>query len=84
VGETTRTNEIPIPPFGRRLRAIREARGYKQKVIADRAGVSVSHLNRLELGQRDAKVSTVCHIAHALGVDPALVFAWEEGQELSA
>jgi len=84
VGEKTRASEIPIPPFGRRLRAIREARGYKQKVIAGRAGVSVSHLNRLELGQGDAKVSTVFRIAYALGVDPVAVFAWEEGQELSA
>lgn len=77
-------NRLPLPPFGRRLRAIREERGYRQKAIADRAGVSVFQLNRIEQGNQDAKVSTVSLIARALGVDLAMVFACEEESELSA
>lgn len=79
----TTANEPPLPQFGRRLRTLREERGYKQKALADRAGVSVFHLNRIEQGDRDAKVSTVHRIANALGVDLATVFAREK-EDLSA
>lgn len=38
--------------IGRRLRQLRHARGWSLKVVADRAGISASHLSNLEAGRR--------------------------------
>lgn len=57
--------------IGRRLRLIRRSRGKAQQVIADLAGISNSHLSRLESGERALdRRSLIVALANALGVAP--------------
>lgn len=57
--------------IGRRLRQFRNARGWSLKLVADRAGISASHLSNLEAGRRtlDSR-SLVADLATALEVAP--------------
>ncbi|MGH3823766.1 MAG: helix-turn-helix domain-containing protein [Pseudonocardiaceae bacterium] len=58
--------------IGQRLRRIRNYRGKSLVVVAGLAGVSKSHLHRIETGQRalDSRSETVA-IANALGISPS-------------
>jgi transcriptional regulator with XRE-family HTH domain len=57
--------------IGRQLRLIRRSRGKSQQVIADRAGISKSHLSRLESGERALdRRSLIVALAAALEVAP--------------
>jgi transcriptional regulator with XRE-family HTH domain len=56
---------------GRRLREIRYWRGMSLRAVAELAGLSESHLSRIERGQRSVdKRSTLEALAHALQVAP--------------
>lgn len=57
--------------IGRRLRQLRHARGWSLKVVADRAGISASHLSNLEAGRRmlDSR-ALAADLAAALEVAP--------------
>ena len=57
--------------IGRRLRQFRNARGWSLQVVADRAGISKSHLSNLEGGRRtlDSR-ALVADLAIALEVAP--------------
>jgi transcriptional regulator with XRE-family HTH domain len=52
----------------RRMRALREARGLTQEQLAQKAGVSVGYIARLETERHDPKVSTLIKLAKALRV----------------
>lgn len=54
----------------RRIRSIREARGYTQTQVAKKMGVCFSRVSDLELGANDYKVSTMLRAAYALGISP--------------
>lgn len=54
----------------RRIRSIREARGYTQTQVANKMGVCFSRVSDLELGANDYKVSTMLRAAYALGISP--------------
>lgn len=58
--------------IGRRVRQIRHARGKSLRVVAELAGMSASHLHRIETGQRalDSRAQTVA-LANALQVAPS-------------
>jgi transcriptional regulator with XRE-family HTH domain len=59
-----------MPPrtgFASRLRAIRDAAGLTQVVLAERAGLSLGTLLKLENGQREPHWSSVVALAKALG-----------------
>lgn len=58
--------------IGRRLRQIRNARGKSLRVIAGLAGISSSHLHRIETGERslDSRAQTVA-LANALQIAPS-------------
>ncbi|MCS7257740.1 MAG: helix-turn-helix transcriptional regulator [Thermomicrobium sp.] len=65
--------------FGQRLRRIRERRLMTLRELGKKAGVSWTHLAKLEHDQHRPTPSTVRKLAAALGVDPAwLLFG--EGQ----
>ena len=40
------------------------------RALAERSGVSYDTINKLELGQRLARLSTIRKVANALNVDP--------------
>ena len=52
----------------KRLRKLREQCGYTQNGLAERAGVSQTHLRRVELGQADITVSHLQFLCDAMGI----------------
>lgn len=60
--------------FGRRVRALRQARGYSQEVLAERSGLHRTYISSLERGQRNVGLDNVHALATALDVTPAALF----------
>lgn len=58
--------------FGRRLAEAREARGWKQRDLAERSGISQSTIAKTETGKRSGQVTIeeALRLAAALGVSP--------------
>ncbi|MCK2245260.1 MULTISPECIES: helix-turn-helix domain-containing protein [unclassified Crossiella] len=56
--------------FGDRLRIHRNAARLTRKTLAQRAGISFSYLDKLELGERKPTAATVDLLARELGIDP--------------
>ena len=52
----------------KRLRYLREQCGYTQNGLAERAGVSQTHLRRVELGQADITVSHLQRLCDAMSI----------------
>lgn len=52
----------------KRLRNLREKCGYTQNGLAERAGVSQTHLRRVELGQADITVSHLQLLCDAMSI----------------
>ena len=50
--------------LGARIRALRDARGLTQEMIADRAEVTQKYMSQLERGQRSPSWETLVAIAH--------------------
>ena len=63
---------------GQRLRQLRVERALTLRVLAERSGVSYDTINKLELGQRPARLSTIRKLADALGVEPTELMKGEE------
>ena len=53
---------------GARIKELRERRGFSQNKLAEWAGISQSHLRRVELGEADITVGRLCQICETLGV----------------
>ncbi|MBE6761159.1 MAG: helix-turn-helix transcriptional regulator [Ruminococcaceae bacterium] len=69
----------------KRLRNLREKCGYTQNGLAERAGVSQTHLRRVELGQADITVSHLQLLCDAMSITMRDFFEEEtESDEISA
>jgi transcriptional regulator with XRE-family HTH domain len=55
---------------GPAIAAIRKALGITQAALAERAGISPSHMNKIEHGVEQPKFETAVRIARELGVTP--------------
>jgi transcriptional regulator with XRE-family HTH domain len=53
--------------LGRRLAEIRERRGWKQKDLAEKAGLSVAFISEIENGHRNVSSEKLLRLANALG-----------------
>lgn len=53
--------------FGRRIKQLREAKGWTQEELAERSGVSAQAVSHYETGRRSPLFSTAVHLAAALG-----------------
>jgi len=51
---------------GRRIAALRAARGWTQQLLADHAQISREHVLRIEAGQKELGIRTLEKIAEAL------------------
>jgi transcriptional regulator with XRE-family HTH domain len=58
--------------FGDKLKGLREARGWTQQQLADRAGVPLPTLRGLEQGQRSPSWGTVVMLARAFDANSAI------------
>lgn len=54
--------------FGKRLRLLRKARGWRQLDLAVHAGISENYVSELELGQKEICLRTIACLAQALGM----------------
>jgi transcriptional regulator with XRE-family HTH domain len=61
---------IEVVKIGRNLRRLREDRLLTQAELADRAGIALSSLVRIENDQVDPRFSSIRKLARALDVDP--------------
>jgi transcriptional regulator with XRE-family HTH domain len=55
---------------GRRIAALRTAKGWSQQLLADHAQISREHVLRIEAGQKEMGLRTLERIATALDVKP--------------
>jgi transcriptional regulator with XRE-family HTH domain len=54
---------------GRKIRALRRAKGWSQQLLSDHAELERAHLSRLEEGRREAGLRVLERIAIALEVE---------------
>ena len=66
---------------GERIRELRERAGFTQNKLAEWAGVSQTHLRRVELGQQDITVGHLQLICDALGISLKDFFNFGEETE---
>jgi transcriptional regulator with XRE-family HTH domain len=57
---------------------LRELRGFSQEALAERSGMSLSAVQRIEYGERWPESETVTVLAKALGVEEARLFCETE------
>ncbi|MCM1438949.1 MAG: helix-turn-helix domain-containing protein [Roseburia sp.] len=69
---------------GERIKELRERSGFTQNKLAEWAGVSQTHLRRVELGQQDITVGQLRLVCDGLGVTLAEFFnVGDEGDNLT-
>jgi transcriptional regulator with XRE-family HTH domain len=54
--------------MGRKLKALRTAKGLSQDALAKRAKITREYVNKLEAGRYDPTLSTINALARGLGV----------------
>mgnify|MGYP002066912900 CR=1 FL=1 len=57
--------------LAKRLKQLRAERGLTQAVLAQRAGLTLSYIGRIEIGRHDPRLSTLRKLAKALKVTVA-------------
>lgn len=57
--------------FGLRVRELRNARGWTQEQLAERAGMNWLQVGHIERGSSDPKLSTILKLAKAFGLRPS-------------
>ena len=63
--------------FGRRLRTLREAKGVKQRALADKAKMTASYLSQLETGKAQPSFDAIVTFARILGVPMYAFFLFD-------
>lgn len=62
------SSSVPVPPtLGRRIADCRERRGWTQKTLAERAGLSPTFLSEVENGHRTPGADALLRLAEAVG-----------------
>ena len=54
--------------FGKRLRKLREEKGWTQEDLADKAGMHFTYIGQIERGVRNPSLINLYKLARALGV----------------
>jgi len=60
--------------LGRKIRALREARGFTQEQFAEEAGLDRAYYGGVERGERNVAALNLIRIARALGVEVGELF----------
>lgn len=60
-------------PYVEQLLSARKAKGLSQRELAARAGMTQSHLSRIEKGIVDLQLSTLLNLARLLALDVVLI-----------
>lgn len=67
-------DEKVLKRFARNLKKARKARGMSQEDLADKAGLALSQIGRLETGRLNTSISTVYAILKALNAEANELF----------
>ena len=67
--------------IGAGIRKIRIIRNYTQKQLADKVGISISHLSNIERGLRNTSFSTIIEIAKQLDMPLIYLIVLSETKE---
>jgi transcriptional regulator with XRE-family HTH domain len=54
--------------FGKRVRQLRDDRGWTQERLAEAAEMHAVQISHIEHGRNNAKLTTVCQLARAFGM----------------
>jgi transcriptional regulator with XRE-family HTH domain len=57
--------------LAKRVKQLRKKRGLTQAALAERAGLTLGYIGRLEIGRHDPQLSTLYKLANALRVSIA-------------
>jgi transcriptional regulator with XRE-family HTH domain len=63
---------------GQRLRKLRVEKALSLRALGERTGVAYDTINKLELGYRPARLTTIRKLAEALDVEPKELMKREE------
>ncbi len=63
-----------IAAFGKRVREIRKGQSMTMEQLAERTGLSKRQIIRVELGEVNPKLSTICALAEGLGIEVSELF----------
>lgn len=61
--------------FGRRVRVLRDERGWSQEVLAEKAGIHRTYVGGIERGLRNVALVNIARIAKAFGLTLSEFFA---------
>lgn len=75
--DAEREGTVTDDGFGRRVRLLREQRGWSQGDLAKASGVGQSQISKIEAGDQDARVGTARRLAQALGVSIDVLAGYE-------
>lgn len=64
--------------FGKRLAALRKARGWSQEALALESGIARSYLGGVERGQRNIALVNICRLAEALSLKPSVLLDFDD------
>jgi len=63
----------PLVALGRRVRALRHARGWSQEELAHRASLHVTYVSSVERGERNVSLINILALGEALKTDPGVL-----------
>lgn len=64
--------------FGKNLKALREAKGFSQEELANRAEVSLPQITRIERGVVNPTICTIKSLAEGLGTELSNMFIFKK------
>jgi transcriptional regulator with XRE-family HTH domain len=73
--------QVPLPQFGANLRATRLEQGLSQERLAHLCGLNMTHVARIERGEREPGVRTVSKLARGLGISASVLFEGIDGEK---
>ena len=66
--------------LGRAVRQARTAKGLTQEELARRSGFGWRHIQKIEAGEVNVTVRTICRLSAAIGVDPGVLLCGSDGR----
>jgi transcriptional regulator with XRE-family HTH domain len=69
----SKSHAATIKAFRSNLRRQRSALGLSQEEVAERLGIATRHYQKIESGELNVTLATLCKVADALRIEPAIL-----------